>query len=483
MTTATTVTKNNVTVDQYLLAKRIKALASIRNTFSSFIAAYKPEPKYIFGKHIKRIIAEMQKTTELFEKGICRYLIINVPFRHGKSVICSQRYPVWHLLRNPDTEIILGCYNHTLACDHSYVARNLFDDVGPRFDLSTQYDRAGIENWKIANHRGGMFATGLGGTITGRGAHIMLLDDPIKGREEAESQTIREKIWEGFQSDLMTRLAPVHAVIIIGNRWHEDDLVGRIIERNNPDSNEYNPDFPKFEIIKFPAYDEEKDEFLFTEKYPPVWYKTMRAAMSNYAWDAEAQQEPKPRAGNLLKTSEINFISQDELPKDIVFSRGWDLASSEKERTSSNPDYTVGTKVGFKDNKLYIANVKRVRYEAPARDKLIKNTAIEDGRDVIVKIESVAGYKDTYTHTRSQLSGYAVVRPYLPGTKDKVVRATYLEAIFEAGNVYLVKGDWNKPWINEIKSFPSGVHDDQVDSLVIGSSDDVKNASFRSFST
>jgi len=451
----------------------------LRDKFRGFVKAYSPSQNFIFAKHISALIQKCQESTEALERGECVYKVICLPFRHGKSTIVSKRFPVWHLLRNPDHEVMLGCYNHNLALDMSCEARDIFKQVAPKFGYNLRYDRASLEAWRIEGHRGAFYATGIGGTVTGRGADLMILDDPIKGREAAESKLIRDKIWDSFQSDLMTRLAPKHAVLIVGTRWHEDDLVGRIIDANDKESENFNPDFPKFEVVKFPAWDEDKEEWLFPERFSKKWYTSMKAMLSAYAWNAEGQQDPRPREGNLLKANQINEIPHDDFPEGLKFVRGWDVASSEKERTGSDPDYTVGTLSAFKNGRLYVKDVARIRAEAPKRDKFIQSIAKKDGRSVLVRVEVVAGYKDTYTNLRSILSGHSVVHKFNPGSKDKIVRASYLEALFESGSVYVPRGEaWVNNWKNEMLAFPSGKHDDQVDSLVVSSSKEVQAASF-----
>jgi len=451
----------------------------IYREFASFFQAYLPNDRYQYGPHTHRIIDECQKTSEELENGHCRYVIISVMFRHGKSDIVSRRFPCWHLLRNPDHEIILASYNYELATSMAHEVRRLFREAGRLYDLGIEKDRATISSWQVAEHRGALHTAGIGGTITGRGAHLLILDDYLKNREEAESETMRDKVWHSFQSDLITRLAPVHAVFIVATRWHEDDLIGRIKTKNDPNSENYDPDFPVFETIEFPALNEAGD-YLFPQRFNEGWYKSMRSALGTYAWNAMAQQNPTPRTGNLLQVKNVKIV--DAMPEGLRWRRGWDPASTAKERCKDDPDYTVGTKTAFKGGVLYVDDVVRLQAEAPQRDKLIIETAKRDSRSVTVYIEMVAGYKDLFIGMRQILSGYAVVRPFKPGSRDKVSRAAYLEPLFEAGRVVIRRAEWNRKWLSELAAFPAGKHDDQVDSLVISSSEQVNMATHRSFS-
>jgi predicted phage terminase large subunit-like protein len=454
-------------------AKAELARRKIATSFSSFFHAYRPRKPYAYGRHTTRLIDELQRTTEMVEAGECRFICICVPFRHGKSDIASRRYPVWHLCRNPDHEVVLASYNYKLATDMAYEARSTFRRVGGLFGLRVSHDRTSVDNWHIADHHGAMYSAGFGGTITGRGGHVLIIDDYLKNREEAESVIVRDRVWDSFQSDMMTRLAPVHAVVIVANRWHEDDLVGRIQRRNDKTSEDYDPDFPVFELLSFPAWDD-KLGWLFPERFSDSWYRSRRSLVGSYAWSAMGLQDPQPRKGKMLRADLVEV--RDKLPDEydsgddrylpLKWSRGWDLASTEKQRTKTDPDFTVGTLATFHDGVIYVKDVVRGRWSAGQRNRRINEAALRDGRSVTVYVETVAGYKDTAQLVRAALEGSAVVREVHPN-KDKVVRAASLEPTFEAGRVVLKRAPWNPEWVREFTSFPSSRHDDQVDSLLV----------------
>jgi len=449
-------------------AKLERALRASYRNFNSFFRAYHPGSSYIYGDHTVSILNAVNQAIYKLENGENSYTIINIPQRHGKSDIISRRLPVWTLLRNPTLEIILASYNQEIAEDMSIDARACYREICNDYGRSISNEKDQIKSWKT-DQGGGLFAVGFGGTATGRGANLLIIDDFFKSRLEAESETIRKRVWESIQSDFMTRLAPVHAVIILANRWHVDDPVGRIIKKNNLADSSYDPEFPKFNIIKFPAQNEQ-GKWLFTERFSEQWYKSERALMGNYAWSAQGLQNPQPRRGNMLRADMVQILK--DMPDNIRWVRGWDLASSEKERMKDDPDYTVGTKLGlrFGNNgappEIFIDNVIRGQWTALKRDEIIKNTALKDGSGVHVYIEAVAGYKDTYTRMKGILSGHSVVRQVTPH-QDKVIRASAFEPIFEIGNVYIREAPWNHAWLEEIKAFPSVSHDDQVDSVVI----------------
>ncbi len=447
-------------------AQRELARRAAYKSFGAFFRLFEPGEDYVYGQHTNEIVAMLDGVSKSVEQGQCRYVIICVPPRHGKSDIGSRRYPAWHLIRNPNHEVILASYNYELARDMAYEARSCFTEAGSLYGLGIRRDRKSIDSWRVVDHRGGMCCAGIGGTITGRGANVLVIDDYIKNREEAESQVMRDKIWNSFRSDMMTRRAPVHAVIIIANRWHQDDLVGRIERMNNPKADNHDPKFPKFEKVVFPAQSE-NGAWLFPERFGTDWYESMKSMLGTYAWGAQGQQNPVPRTGNLLRADKVKRMAVEDMPPDLRWYRGWDLASSKKERTKENPDYTVGTCAAYRDGKIYVRDVVRTRGQAPERDRVIEVIAEQDGMGVPVIIEVVAGYKDTFHNMEALLSGKAVVRKFTTGKADKVARASFLEPIFEAGGVYIAQGAWNEEWLQEMASFPSGRHDDQVDSLVV----------------
>ena len=454
-------------------------------TLGSFLEFFKknpPDPNYIFGDHTYQLIAECEKTTKLLESGQSRNVIVNVPFRHGKSDVVSRRYPVWHLARNPDHEIILASYNHQFATDLSFDARACFEDTSGAHGFTTARDRRAVSAWRVNRHKGAMYSAGLGGTIVGRGANVLIIDDFYKNREEAESVGHRDKVWTSFKQDMMTRRAPRSAIFIVAQRWNEDDLVGRILNANDPDHTDYEPNFPQFDLLKFPALKENGD-WLFPERFPDDWYKSMMASLggeAGYGWMSMGQQDPQPRLGNMLRADLVTFV--DEMPKDLPWQRGWDLASSEKERFQDTPASTVGTKACYYEGSIYVDDVRRMQCTAGKRNALIERTALEDGTAVRVFLEVVAGYKDAFDLVREALApAGVVVEKYIP-QGDKVARASLAEPTFELGRVYVRKAAWNNDWVKEFKAFPGGKLKDQVDSLLIAIYNQISNQNGASFS-
>ena len=430
------------------------------------------------GRHTKEICNEIDGILADYRQGKSSFIILTVPPQHGKSEIVSRMLPTRFLGEFTDSGAMIVSYSASLAESFSKEGRKImrlaeYQNVFPRVRLAR--DNAGVQEWGLEVDGkpalGKAQFSGLEGSNTGKGAALIVVDDPLKGREEAESELIREKVWTTFRSDIISRRAPVSIVIITLTRWHTDDLVGKIQREM-----EANPEFPKFKILEWPATCD-RYEWLFPERYSPEHYRMQKALAGAYAWSALYLCNPVPREGNVLRADKVKILSPDkfnEMTKDLRFARGWDLASGIA-KLKEDPDFTSGCKVavdfvptsvpGLSMPILYIADYVRGRWEAPERNKRIVATALGDG-DIIVGVEAFGGYKDAYTTIQGILSGIrTVVKSQLPG--DKVTKADLVAPIFEAGNVFMLEAPWNDDVIKQYTQFPGSAHDDDVDSLVV----------------
>lgn len=428
-------------------------------SFESFMRAYPPNEPYSWGRHTLAICRVLQRATEAVERGETYYGYVCCPPRHGKSDLTSRRYGVWHLRRNPTHEVILAMYGHELALDLGVDARRCAREVG----LQLTPDRQLQHSWRT-DEGGGYHAVGLEGAVTGFGAHVLVVDDYLKGIEAAESERERDNVWDAFRVELFSRLSPEgHACVVVANRWHERDLIGRI----EAEAKE-NPAFPRFEAHVFPARDEESGEWLFPERFQATHYEKARAVFGAYWWSAIYQQNPQSREGGMLQTDRIVWHdSASEFPQDgLRWVRFWDLASTEKQRTKRDPDWTCGSKLGYRQlnglPEVWVADVRRVRKTAPERDRMIREVAMRDGGGVEVAVETNGGYKDAGNYLRELLRGLRSMTDQ-PSDTDKVVRATPLEPVIEAGNFHCLRAEWNDAYEAELAAFPHGGHDDQVD--------------------
>jgi len=385
------------------------------------------------------------------------------------SDLTSRRWPVWHLARNPNDEAMMLAHNDSLAIGFSRSARACFREyASPLFGLHLSSESAAVKSWEIEGKSGKYQAAGIHGDVVGHGGHIIVIDDYHHGRDEANSRLMRDKVWDAFTDNILTRRAPVCGLVISATRWHEDDLVGRIKNRNDPKHKDYNPEFPAFKIVTFPAHDADGN-WLFPERFPTTTYTEARAALSPHAWTSEYMQDPVPRSGNLLHAEKVIWHDPAEFWK-LVRDRGirmrwgWDLASTSKEVSRGDPDNSCGTFAGVDNREIWIGRCIADQWRGPERDAVIRECALSTpGAEVIVEV--VAGYKDAYEHVADMLRGTNNVTAFHP-VHDKGARAECLEAPFSADLVHACRGDWMEPWKTEMLAFPGGTHDDRVDSLV-----------------
>lgn len=422
----------------------------------------------LFGFHTRRIASRLDHALADYRAGKSTFLIITVPHRHGKSDLSSRYFPAFILGQAPDAEVMLVSYAASLSESFSRDILSIMQSIPYRYLFPwsrVAKNSKAVSRWGIEGKRGKLTPVGIGGSITGKGADVLIIDDYLKNRSESESLALRDKIWDAFTNDLMTRLAPICICLIVATRWHQDDLIGRIQKRMQHDKG-----FPQFEILKFPAKSKlYPDGILFPERFSSVWYEQQFSALGPYGSAALLQCDPVARSGNLLKIDKLVFHdSLIDFPDSIRYFRFWDLASTAKERLKDDPDYTVGCCIGLLENgaqrTLFIKDVRRFRCEAPERNRRIVETAKNDGSSVLQGVEAVAGYKDAYTLLSELLAGHSRVKK-INVRGDKVTRAAVLEPLFESGRVHLLRAQWNNELVDELSAFPACAHDDQVDAL------------------
>jgi predicted phage terminase large subunit-like protein len=334
-----------------------------------------------------------------------------------------------------------------------------------------------------------MFSVGAGGPITGRGADYLKADDLIKGYQEAQSETLRENTWQWWTSVFRTRLMPGGIILVIGTRWHEDDIIGRLLaaQGDSPEGMKhrlYSPDADRFLRIRLPALAEEPDED-FPEPdplgrepgeplFPEMWpIELLKPHMANQTtWAALYQQRPTPKEGGLFHEDWFEIVSHPG-GKFKKLIRRWDLAATEPKK-GTDPDYTVGVLLGEHENGLtYILDVERFRGTPHTVESTLKRVRDTDGRRVRIRYEEEpgsAGKMTTYNLARRIYRGY----PFrgVRSTGDKWLRAEVYAGALERGEIKLVRGAWNKEFIREHTRFTRrALHDDQVDASAGGYSD------------
>lgn len=420
-----------------------------------------------------RLLAEK---LEAVERGDIKRLMVLMPPRHGKSLTSTELFPCWCLGRNPTWEIVQTGYAAPIALTHSRKARDLFVSEeteavfpGVHHAPATEGQRQ-VATARQAAHEwgttdgGNYYAVGVGGGLTGHGADLAIIDDPVKDRDEAESPGIRQKVQDWYKSVLYTRLSPDGAIIIVMTRWHPDDLAGWLLKSGDEDMAA-----DQWDVVNFPAIDDDGDA-MWPERFPIERLEQIRVSIGQREFGSLYQQRPTKRGGNIFDVSGVQWEdSLDDFP-DCKYVRFWDMASTTKERAKDDPDYTAGplygeTQTGDGVLEIWIKDCVRMQEEAPERDRRIVATTEKDGPAVQVGIESVAGYKDAYTYLRDKLMGIrSVVKVTV--SKDMVVRAAPLEPVFEAGNVHILRSNWGTQMVTEFAEHPNGAHDDMLAGVV-----------------
>lgn len=400
-------------------------------------------------------LAHTRRYLERVTAGEILRLMIFEPPRHGKSEMVTIHYPAYRMERDPTLRVITGSYNETLAARFSRRTRRI---AGARLALSAE--RTAAVDWET-ERGGGLRAVGVGGGITGHGGQLILVDDPIKNREEANSATYRERVWDWWRDDLYTRLEPGGAIILIMTRWHQDDLAGRILASE---------DAPNWTVVRLPALAEEGDSLgrevgapLCPQRYDAAALERIRLVLGEHSFAALYQQRPLPAEGGLFKAAWFaQRLTEAEVGPLEALVRYWDKAAS-----AGQGDYTVGVLMGRSAEGRYVVlDVVRGRWETFERERVIVSTAARDRErwgEVAIWLEQEpgSGGADSARATIRALSGHVVRAETATG--QKTARAEPLAAQAGAGNVLVVRAAWNAAWIDELCIFPHGEHDDQVD--------------------
>lgn len=419
-------------------------------------------------------------------------IIIEEPPRVGKSELVSHYFPAWYAGTFPDHRIMLGSYEATFASTWGRKVRDTVDEYGPKiFGVEVSRSSSAADNWNLAKRKGGMSTAGVGGSFTGKGAHLMIVDDPIKNAQDADSETYRNKLWHWWKTTILTRLEPDGIICVVMTRWHEDDLVGRILKEMDED-----PDAPKFLRIRLPLLAEGPEDVPDEEEYVPdplgrapgqilfpermsLTNEPGKIDVSGFynaqdrTWWALYQQRPTTIQGAMMNPAWFEVVQRTQVPSLRKVVRRWDMAATE-EGEGYDPDWTVGAKVGIdKDGVFYILHITRFRDSPATVENKIKATAALDGKSVKIRMEQEPGSagKTVISHFRRKvLRGYAFKGERSTG--DKNLRAEILASHAEQGDVKVVSGPWNAEFLREVRKFPRGAHDDQVDA-VSGAMDDL----------
>jgi predicted phage terminase large subunit-like protein len=367
--------------------------------------------------------------------------------------------------RNPWLHIILASYSASLAEVHSRAARNyvqepLYKQIFP--DLEMREDIQRVEEWGVKDktgQKGGMVAVGIGGSVVGKGSHLLIVDDPHKNRAEVESPVIREGVKTSYTNDLLSRFNDSNkaAQIVMAQRYHTDDLIGWLLDTQKG----------KWVHLRLPALAEDDDplgrehgESLWPERFNEEALEEKRIELGSYAFASQYQQRPIPKGEAVFEVDKIEII--DHAPPTTRIVRYYDLAVSTKTRA----DYTVGLKLGITDDQdLIVFDVFRDKVKAPVLLDKTHEIAVRDGKEVAIALElEKSGISQLdYMLSSPKFAGYTMSLNPIKG--DKFTRALAVMTRVNNRKVKLMRGAWNKEFLDELSVFPSGRHDDQVDAF------------------
>ena len=427
------------------------------------------QPDYIVGKH-HRMLADMLMAIERGEKDrIC----VNIPPRHGKSQLVSIMFPAWFLGRNPDKKVMMVSHTTDLAVDFGRKVRNLINteqyrEIFPTVALAQDSKSAGRWNTSVG---GEYYACGIGSALAGRGAHLLLVDDPHSEQDVINGNfEVFDKAYEWFTFGARTRLMPAGKVAIIQTRWHMDDLTGRVVRDmgQNERSDQY-------EVVEFPAILDVTNKKTKKVVQKPLWPEFFdleallrtKASMPAFQWNAQYQQQPTAEEAALIKREWWREWTLETPPVCEYVIMSLDAAAE----THNRADYTALTTWGVFMNEqesayhIILLNSIKQRLEFPE----LKNLAMEEYADwepdaFIVEKKSAG----TALYQEMRRMGLPV-QEYTPhrGSGDKLARLNSVADIVASGMVWVPQTRWAEEVVEEIAGFPFMSHDDLVDSTVM----------------
>lgn len=494
---------------QMEMAKRVLARRSLIQFTKRFYPQYNPGWLH---HDIARRLEQFMKDVE--DKKSPRLMLL-VPPRHGKSELASIRFPAYVLGHHPEWEVINCGYNLDLPMKFSRKVREVVRDPGykPLFaNTAMDPDSQSAEAWNTT-HGGGFTAAGVGGGITGKGATILIIDDPIKNQDEADSVIVRDSLWDWYWSTAYTRLAPGGGVLVIQTWWHDDDLAGRLQAKMR-----HEDDADQFVIIKYPALAEKweyrdletglidrfdqpldpaheglrqtqraadvsepvpidekyellrmPDEALHPERYNEKMMKAMRANQPPRIWSALFQQNPVPDEGMYFRKDYFRYEPVPPMAYGRNVYQAWDFAIGEKQVN----DFTVGvTLVQDENDFLHVVEVVRFKGDSFTIVEEILNAAERWGGEPTAPLtvgfedgqiwKSIKPLLEKRMSERNEYPPYEVLKPLT----DKLARARSLQGRMQQGRVYFpTTAGWLNDLQTELLRFPAGAHDDMVDAL------------------
>jgi predicted phage terminase large subunit-like protein len=394
---------------------------------------------------------------EALRAGTIQSLMVFMPPQMGKSLLGTVHFPVHWLTEDPTLRVVVGCYGQELAGDFGRASRRLARSTG----LAISDERQAASDWQTP--QGGRYlAVGAGTGVTGRGADLIVVDDPIKSRREADSQAHRNAVYDWLMNDLFTR-GPQARRLIVCTRWHWDDPVARLLKGATASD---------WEVLSLPALARAPDplgrgvgEALCPERQTVKDLERIRLERGEYVFGSLYQQDPTPRTGNLFPRAKVGDPVK-AAPAGTRWARGWDKAG-----TKDGGKRSAGVRLGLApDSKVIVGHVVRGQWAALEREQVIKTQAAIDTPSVKIVLEQEpgSGGKESAESTVRMLQGYPVSVRVASGQGDKFARSDPFAAQWQAGNVVLVEGDWNDLFLDELEmAGPGAAYLDCMDAAAL----------------
>jgi len=418
-------------------------------------------PTFISGAHHKR----MADAFERVANGTCKRLIINMPPRHTKSEFASYLLPAWFLGKFPHKKVIQASNTGELAVGFGRKVRNLVDsevynNIFP--NLALQADSKAAGRWNTSKG-GDYFAIGVGGTVTGKGADVLIIDDPHSEQEAAMAASnpdIYDKVFEWYTSGPRQRLQPGGAIVVVMTRWAQRDLTGQVLKSAAQRSGE------EWEVIEFPAILPSGRPL-----WPQFWsleeLEALREELPNAKWQAQYQQNPVGNESAIVKRDWWKWWEKDDPPRCDYILQSWDTAFEKTQRA----DYSAGTTWGIfdceEDNfapNIILLNTYKKRVEFPELKRDVLREYNEYEPDSLIVEKKASGAPLIYDLRAMGIP----VQEYTPSKgQDKIARLNSVSDIIASGKVWVPQTRWAEELVDEIAAFPSGEHDDLVDATTL----------------
>lgn len=411
-------------------------------------------PDFLISRHLEKLAEKLEK----IEKGEVKRLMVFMPPRHGKSLLCSQLFPAWYLGRNPNKQIIAASYSTELARDFGRKVRNTLTEQEYKYifpDVSLAEDSQSIGKFNT-NHDGTYVATGIGGSITGRGADVLLIDDVHKDRQEADSEVMRNNVWNWYTSVARTRLMPDGAIIVIMTRWHKDDLAGRLLKAQASGEGE------QWEVVSFPALNE-NNESLWPSRYPDEELLKIKKAIGPREFSCLFQQNPLDSETQVFHSEFFRYYEQLP-PKQEGYEQMITMTVDPAFTKRKTSDYSAIVVCAKIIDKTYVLEYVRKRLQpSELIDEILrmykKWQPYKLGIEAFAA-QSVIGF---YLQEKAASTGINITYEELKQTDDKITKIKRLEPYIREGKIL-----WKPEMVElerELLEFPQGDHDDLIDAL------------------